>query len=195
MKRTREPPFLRKAGCLIRMHGERRVSTRSRYGFKRVDEPPPERCINQKFTPNPIIRIFIEHKSRRKLEIYRTLLISGSIAKSTQRSMRRPPGSRQCFSCSAWHSGLGWCSCCCREKRRLNRRSFRRSVLRRRSQPQLPPCPIWVSSANVSRRPARLAARLQPSSVNALSKAHARFITLSPTNAHRTGRARSGHRI
>src|ERR1700682_2108426 len=62
-------------------------------------------------------------------------------AASTAIESKEMTGVARCFSCFAWRSGSGLCSCCCPGKRHLNRASCRRSAPPRpyRLRPQ--PCP------------------------------------------------------
>src|SRR3981189_1374927 len=79
-------------------------------------------------------RIFGELSSMQTLAIYRQLLSQGPIARSIATVARagaeacdrngdqkETAGVARCFFCFAWHSGSGWCSCCCPERRRLIR--------------------------------------------------------------------------
>src|ERR1700753_3818714 len=67
------------------------------------------------------------------LAIYRRLLSQGLIARDqAQRDQKETARVARCFFCSAWRSGSGWCSCCCPERRHLNRKSCRRSAPRTR---------------------------------------------------------------
>ena len=52
-----------------------------------------------------------------------TAVSQGLIARTTATAQQQPKettGVARCFFCFAWHSGSGWCSCCCPERRRLN---------------------------------------------------------------------------
>ena len=119
--------------------GERQVSSRPpSYGFEMVDAPRDSRFhaarigINRKFTPNQISRIFRKFSrdltSMQTLAIYPASVSHGSIAGSSRNGIKETTGVARCFFCFAWHSGSGWCSCCCRGTRRLNRTSCRRSA-------------------------------------------------------------------
>src|ERR1700721_1081577 len=116
--------------------GERRVSAPAGLWFRNggcagqlaaAGGDPHQSKIYAESNQSDFSRIFAELISMQTLAIYRRLLVRTDCARSTATGSRRTAGVARCFFCFAWHSGSGWCSCCCQETRRLNRKSCRGS--------------------------------------------------------------------
>src|ERR1700742_501379 len=86
-------------------------------------EIPHQSKIYTESNQSDFPRFFARLISMQTLAIYRRLLSQGLIARDqAQRDQKETARVARCFFCSAWRSGSGWCSCCCPERKRLNRK-------------------------------------------------------------------------
>src|ERR1700730_1666195 len=119
-------------------NGERRVSEKFRIWFRNggrersmpaIAPAARQSKIYGESNQSDFSLIFAELSSMQSLAIYRGLLVENHCGIDRNRFEKRQVA--RCFFCCAWRSGSGLCSCCCREKRRLNRRSCRKSAPRK----------------------------------------------------------------
>jgi len=105
-----------------RMHaGHRKKRAASTENLRRIERPGPFTNF-QRIKPNAIT-----------CDLSRTVNWDLLRDRSQQVGKKRVAG---CFFCCAWRSGWGWCSCCCRGTRPLNRKNSRRSAPRKLSRPR-----------------------------------------------------------
>src|ERR1700722_9530325 len=140
------PGFCRCRGGSFSADGERRVSRTLRVWFRngggarRAAKAPSIENLRQIESVGFFVNFRRIKFNANTCDLSKAVSQGPIAGDQPQRDQKRTAGVARCFFCFAWHSGSGWCSCCCQETRRLNGKNCRKEGRPKPCRPRPRPC-------------------------------------------------------